>query len=598
MPSETRNQVIRDTDPLLTSHEQDVYLEINQELKSLEQRIKAKNMVGYDPNDLKTHITTVFEMLKSKNKEAIETTEIKNSLEENIAELKEENNFLGNKVNDLEKRIKELIAENDNILDTEYQTIVEKNMEIENLKTKLINTFKDNNSSKTINLELVDADDHLDITTSQDFFVTPKKNKGKMATIKSPCAYSNEAVTTLQAEIKEAEDPNLTTSHNFSAKTPVKKRNKKGPSSPSCSSKLPTDGDVFFTPQKTPFHTAKNTTIKHHKSVQDSNFARRLENMESNLDVVLKFIQNLEKNGLQPNQLSKDSGQVTVPNDETPETDLLIIGDLHAKDIKNHFERLIPDFKTSESIHPSGTIPEISTLMRKSGEAMKNYKDIVFIAGNNDIQKTPMKEIKKSIDLIFQTFQNSTIHFVQIPYRFDNVNLNYHIEQVNNILFQYVLKYKNVVVYKPKELIENWDYVDKNNLDKNGKIKICKAIGATILGRTEEQIKPKLPQQTRPHYHLPQGQGYNRGHMHPPHKQWRSKQFIANNGKQTPGTRRNFPPHPVTKPRPRYSYVYDSNSHQLTRPHHENHDHYIYNGFRRNHNLRHSFHSTQLDNFY
>ncbi|XP_017304203.1 uncharacterized protein LOC108253903 [Diaphorina citri] len=125
MPTETRHQALKDNDPYLTSEDQDIHVKVYQELKYIEQQVKC--IEEYNPNVLRTLITDVFEIIKTKNKNMEELSNNTKALEEKIIEMNEEKNYLQDKINNQNQQISDLIQENQTILDQDYQIIVEKN---------------------------------------------------------------------------------------------------------------------------------------------------------------------------------------------------------------------------------------------------------------------------------------------------------------------------------------------------------------------------------------------------------------------------------------------------------------------------------------
>lgn len=98
------------------------------------------------------------------------------------------------------------------------------------------------------------------------------------------------------------------------------------------------------------------------------------------------------------------------------------------------------------------------------------------MAGTHDIQVTPMLEIKESIDKIIRQYKAKTIDFIQIPDRFDNVNMNYHINRVNKSIYFHMKKYRNVRNLRTSEIINNWDYNKNVNLNWNGINKLQRTV--------------------------------------------------------------------------------------------------------------------------
>lgn len=492
MPRGTRTNKIFTDDPLLTSEDIDLYVKINQEFKVLEQKLKdlkTTNKSIYDPTSIKSYIDLLFDALRDKNNDYDKLKEDKEQIDSKISELYAENEHLQRSLRERDDRIKQLVQETDNILDNDYQIIVEKNSEIAALKAHL------NNSTATPLLnESNEKDDVLNITTSQDFFIKTPVNQTKQAPQTS---------------------------------------NRKN------------DHEKFFTPWKSP----KNKKLKFETIEQEERklLDNRLKNIEQNLGNILDRIKAIEKpNSISPQKSSinketqnikrKDGLKIEKKTEE--KIDIFITGDFHARNLQTTLAKNVPrNWKIIENFNSENNFEKIAA---QNGN---NCSNLIIITGSNDIQKTPMKTIKQSIDTIFEKFKKSTIHFVQIPYRYDDTNLNYHIDQVNNALFQYVLKYTNVIVYKPDELTESWDYADKINLNRNGKIKLCRAISRTIL---EEKQNQNIENPPWPNSHKSQP-SIDQPRTLKPHNHHQTKFFVPSNNKQsTPSQllRRNQNPRP------------------------------------------------------
>lgn len=446
-------------DPLFTSEEQDMYIKVNEELKFLEQKLIGTSKTKiYDPIVLKTHIHKLFEHIKLKNQDIDDHKGIQNDLTEKIKEQSEELIHLRRSLSERNNRIKELIAENDEIMENDYDMMVNKNSEIAALKLQL-------NQSSSLLSEMKNSEDSIkpnDLTLSQDFFATPKA-------------------------------PNTKTT------TPHKKES--------------VAKNLFYTPLVIPPSKKSGANLSPPKEFEKQT-NERLSNIENNIDKILNKIGTLNTKNTPPVVSTKINKPIQPINTVSEQVDIFITGDYHAKNLKDMiYKQLHQKLVVKESIIDEGSFEMIA----KAPEI--KCKHLIITAGKFDIQKTPMKDIKKSIDTIFQKYQESTVHFIQIPYCFKDININYHIEQVNNILFQYLMRYKNVVIYKPKELIENWDYADQDNINNNGKFKICKAISSTILGCKPTQPRTHQPYERKQQHKQYENSYYYRSAKNPNHFQ-------------------------------------------------------------------------------
>lgn len=97
------------------------------------------------------------------------------------------------------------------------------------------------------------------------------------------------------------------------------------------------------------------------------------------------------------------------------------------------------------------------------------------------------KEILASLKNIVEKFkQSQQIHLFLVPERFDDVNYNFHIKNVNEQNFDFVKPYQNVLVYNTKNIVDSWDYYDNLFIGRQGKVKICTEIARKILNNDKK----------------------------------------------------------------------------------------------------------------
>lgn len=406
-------------------------------------------------------------------------------------------------------RNESILADHEDILQEKKKTIEDKNKEIALLKQNLEKVK--NKTLETLDTEILESTSNKDNTTSQDALKTPQNNK-KLEYFVTPYTPPKTS-TTMETIMKSVEDNIKEILEKLQTITIIKQHDPSKPAKPS------------------------NTTSS--------------ETVQSQVKT-------------QPSKLSCENDTITVLNKNTAATatieveqhkkkkkyGIFILGDSHLKNFRTTLSKNIPnEWIIQESIIPDGTIPNLCAKDDKH-----DVTHLIFMAGSNDIQKTPMKDIKKSLDTLFQEYKSSMVHFIQIPYRYDNINHNYHIEQVNNTLENFVLNYENVVLYKTKTIIENWDYSDKTSLNQNGVWKICKELRKSFYfvtngnqrnSRAPENWQPKSTNLSRK----------PRTNFHPVSRQYSSNNNLMKgqqfNNQHTRYTR------PVSKPYQRYSYDYD-----------------------------------------
>ncbi|KAI5705306.1 hypothetical protein M8J75_013723 [Diaphorina citri] len=338
------------------------------------------------------------------------------------------------KVSNLEEEIKEQIQENNtcnNLIKKKNEEIKEKEEEITFLKAQ------PKTSDSTLDSELSEHRQSMNntvmnITTTQDFFVTPPRRNHSI--MRSAENHSTAEYTLFHS---------------------------------------PNNGNEL---QRYPENSIENpgTAPPQRKTVEvpqpqkdgiTQQLISRITQLEDKISSALKKVENL-------NQKPENKEEKVI----NKQPDILILGDQHARNIKTTITKSLPNtYRIHETFIVDGTFSQIH-----STDNMEKCQHLVLMAGSNDVQKTPMKDIKSAIEAIFNKYQESTIHFIQIPFRYDNVALNYHINNVNYILSEYVRRFRNVKIYETQNIIENWDYTGNNELNRHGKIKICREVSKNI----------------------------------------------------------------------------------------------------------------------
>jgi Uncharacterized conserved protein len=412
----------------LSNEDKELFVRIYQELQFIHQKMQAKEIC--DATILVNIINSIADSIKNKSKHIHEMSELNNSLAIKSTEMENEIEYLKDQLAQKNKEINSMIAENEEILDNEKRTIKEKSKEIVELKTK-INEISRIEEVRSLAEEIKETNEHNTSTNVIEFHTPPRSANNS--------------------------HPPQTNEHNKNAYF----------SSPENSSP---ENSIFYT-------TRKSTNPKQYQT-EGNNMTRK--EMEAKILTIEKNIEKILHKIQEPSQLNVNTKRNTsnLIQEIEKQTDILIIGDKHATNLKPTLEKKIPNnLHIMEYCNTEITLSDISTL--NEIKTLK-CKHLILVAGSNDIQKTPKKLIKQAINIIAKQFANSTIHLIQIPDRYDNVNLNFHINSVNKMVFDHIKKYKHIVVYKPQELIQSWDYENKIEINRNGKIKICNEISKAI----------------------------------------------------------------------------------------------------------------------
>lgn len=251
-----------------------------------------------------------------------------------------------------------------------------------------------------------------------------------------------------------------------------------------------------------PKRISEQHVLKSYLDEINTNMNAKLSDMNKNISKIISKIHEMEKE--KPKQTKRNSisepncALTSDSNSQIPilkeKVDVLIIGDHHANQIKPSLTKTLPQELTiKDHILNDGDFPKLSVT-----KVSTTCSHLIIMAGTHDIQKTPMYEIKEAIDKIIYKHKNSYIHFVQIPERFDNINLNYHINQVNRALQFHLKGHKNssnISIYKTNEIIDNWDYNENVKINQNGMYKLCEQIKREIAINTSRKQSTQNNQQ-------------------------------------------------------------------------------------------------------
>lgn len=423
--------------------DQTIYVNIQSEIKLIQtNKTDEKNLLKL--------IKYLFKKLYQKYDE-LEKTQIQvNNLS---ATLSYNNSEFENKTTQYESRIKNLLEEETENEEFNRLTIKKLNEEISNLKG-----------------QVRDLNNKFDITTTQDFFPT--------------------------AQTKQYADKDIF----YTPKTPKLKTNTKVSLHTRNLSPLFQSTDNLLEQSQT-IQTPPNTLITTSTNNNNEKVIEKLNIIHGKIDEIKKLVESkkeeannesikpIEAKKQPENNTQKTSRTQPILKSNNPvpsiieNVDVLIIGDHHAKQLKTSLTKKLPNhLKIDDIIIDKGGFPLLSTLKKT-----KSCSHLILMAGTHDIQVTPMLEIKESIDKIIRQYKAKTIDFIQIPDRFDNVNMNYHINRVNKSIYFHMKKYRNVRNLRTSEIINNWDYNKNVNLNWNGINKLCRELSNNITNNTSKQ---------------------------------------------------------------------------------------------------------------
>ncbi|KAL1446810.1 hypothetical protein WDU94_009823 [Cyamophila willieti] len=222
-------------------------------------------------------------------------------------------------------------------------------------------------------------------------------------------------------------------------------------------------------------------SIKYYLESIDKNVRTILSNIENEGNKITS--QNIEL-APEPTNKAQHKAETQKQNQNLAPTlvNLLIIGDQHASGLEPSLARSLPNHITIETLIKDGAdFPKLSL-----EKIHHRPSHVILSAGTHDVQKTPIFEIKEAINKLLRKFKSSTVHYIQIPERFDQVNLNYHIDRVNRSVAYHLRKYKNVIIYKTNEIVNNWDYNNTTQINKNGYNKLSREIKRNLWFKSSE----------------------------------------------------------------------------------------------------------------
>uniref|UniRef100_A0A8D9F3L0 Uncharacterized protein n=1 Tax=Cacopsylla melanoneura TaxID=428564 RepID=A0A8D9F3L0_9HEMI len=164
---------------------------------------------------------------------------------------------------------------------------------------------------------------------------------------------------------------------------------------------------------------------------------------------------------------------------------IFIVGDGHARNLKETLERKIPrSWTIQSSFNKEANLKAVSDNLIQPVEKCNH---LILFAGSNDMFVSPKREIMSSLKKIIEKFSESQmIHLLLVPERYDDVNYNYHINKINEIISDFVKPYQNVITYNTKDIVDSWDYHDNLFIGRIGKIKICSELAKKILGKDKK----------------------------------------------------------------------------------------------------------------
>lgn len=163
-----------------------------------------------------------------------------------------------------------------------------------------------------------------------------------------------------------------------------------------------------------------------------------------------------------------------------------IIGDSHVRGLRDKLLPLLPTGCSVETcFQPGAGFQLVAAAHTQAGPLIQLTTDdvVVLLCGTNDLCTTQWETIQNSLDGLLEKFQHCRLLCISnIPFRFDNKKLNFHISRLNaKIRFYVKSKSKNVHIIDSCKNLKPKDYSkDGVHINKGGKSKLCARISKII----------------------------------------------------------------------------------------------------------------------
>lgn len=196
---------------------------------------------------------------------------------------------------------------------------------------------------------------------------------------------------------------------------------------------------------------SKNQNVKlptNNKYKPGVNESTHLKSLSSNLNTNLSINSNIAPIKLKP---CKDNGNITTitnvgydklfchnktqsetkQNADDYKKKCILLSDSHGRGLGSTILNTLSDYKVLSHVYPGATLSYLVTKMTEVCSEMTADDLLIFIGGTNDINQTPLDDIKFHIDSIICSEICAKIVFLDIPYRYDKSHYNPLIKRIN-----------------------------------------------------------------------------------------------------------------------------------------------------------------------
>lgn len=211
----------------------------------------------------------------------------------------------------------------------------------------------------------------------------------------------------------------------------------------------------------------------------------KINEQEAEIENLKLQVECLETLLYKPNdQLSQPkSNSKSTPSSISPKFTCHIVGDSHVRGLRDRLSPLLPKGCTSHAFFKPGAGYHEVAQSTKNMFNPSSRDPVVLLCGTNDVCSTQWEIVQRALDGILQKLHHcQLLCLIEVPLRYSNKKMNYHIIRFNTKVKNYVKsKSNNVHFLNPNKFLKPRDYaVDGLHLNKGGKSKLCSKIFSVI----------------------------------------------------------------------------------------------------------------------
>uniref|UniRef100_A0A8D8X0G9 Uncharacterized protein n=1 Tax=Cacopsylla melanoneura TaxID=428564 RepID=A0A8D8X0G9_9HEMI len=164
-------------------------------------------------------------------------------------------------------------------------------------------------------------------------------------------------------------------------------------------------------------------------------------------------------------QFSNTNKSISTPTTEARTTRLVVFGDSHVRNLKNHLEKELPgSYQIHTHFKPGGTFQAIANSI--SSNDLK-YEKVFVMAGTNDVCHSSWTEIENAVIEISTMFKDRTVFLVVVPQRGENCIMNKYVNIFNKNLKLLARRLCNVECIEINHIFDYQDFCGDKLVDQN-----------------------------------------------------------------------------------------------------------------------------------